>query len=176
MPRHLQCGSVSFRIGLPVCGYAGASRLNVSFQGLDSRPRFKASIQDPNESEDDGSLQPCCTNARKECSAGIRRRAREELGMPVANQSARPKNRRGDSDRDHHDDGRSGGDRCGRVQKDAERAMAGVFVDRVFVGDLNERQQGDEQDAYDRGQGPIAHPGAPLTAKVCLKSGQSINP
>jgi hypothetical protein len=63
-----------------------------------------------------------------------------ELGMPVANDRARLGNRRWVPDSDQDDCCRHYRDRRSRVHRDAQRAMVGILVQRVYVRHLDHGQ------------------------------------
>jgi hypothetical protein len=76
------------------------------------------------------------------------RRAREKLGMPIADEGARLIDGRVDAELNQDDNGGGEGHRGRRVHGDAESAMVGVAGVGVEMGDLDRGQKGHEDEAH----------------------------
>ena len=77
-----------------------------------------------------------------------------------------------------HQHNDSGGD-CDRrrgMHHDAERAVIGVGIDRVDVGYLHHRQQRQKYQTYDGSHRQGTKPCAAISARICLKYSQNIDP
>ena len=94
----------------------------------------------------------------------------------MANDGPRLEDRRGgsDCDQDHH--GRHDGNRRGRMQDDAQRAMVCIAFERMHVRHLGhgqQRQQGQTQQRSDRESAWLP---AAVPAEMCLESCQRTIP
>ncbi len=112
----------------------------------------------------------------KDSLAAGGRGAREELGMPVADDSVRLKNRGGDLDLDQDDHGRA--DRDGRrgVHHNAERAVIGIGVHRMDVSHLDYCEQRQQDKTHHGGNRQSAWLCAAIPAEVCPECCQTTTP
>lgn len=113
---------------------------------------------------------------RKRCRAGNRRRASEELRVPVSRDRANLKSRRGSFNLNQHNNGGSNRNGSRGVQHDAKRAVIRVGVERVDVRHLRHRNDRDQHQTHEKHGGISARLAAAITANQCLKFSQCYVP
>jgi hypothetical protein len=81
-----------------------------------------------------------------------RRRTDKKRRVPAGENDCPDFNdRRLNADADKHDDQNRDDDRRDRVHHDAQRAMVGVSIKRVVMGDLSDGQQNQQNEAHKSG-------------------------
>jgi hypothetical protein len=76
------------------------------------------------------------------------RRPRKELGMPIAGEGARLKDKGAGLDLDQDDDGRRDGDGGSRMEQDAQGAVVGIGIDRMHVRYLDNGKECQQDKAH----------------------------
>ena len=102
----------------------------------------------------------------------VRRRARKERRMPGTADAMNLKNRRSSLDLLQDNDCSRNRDRRRRMHSDAQRAVVAVGVHLVYVGHLHDRQQGQQDQTYEGGNGQCPKTAAATFTPQCLASCQ----
>jgi hypothetical protein len=96
--------------------------------------------------------------------------------MTMTGNGARLDDRHWGSYLDQDDHGRHDGNRRGRIQNDAQRAMVRIAFERMGVRHLGNGQQREQGQAQQSGRPESARLAASVLTKMCPKSGQQTNP